>query len=92
VEKPVVRKIMTGNGLNRKFDKTGTFNSTFATKGVKINHIKGTGTYSKARGYFKKFRVILADRNIVERNVSCQKMNFKENGKVEVGNFIYTLK
>ena len=51
-----------------------------------------TGTYSKARGYFRKFRVILADRNIVERNVSCQKMNFKENGKVEVGNFIYTLK
>ena len=52
---------MTGIGLNIKFDKIDTFNSTFATKGVKMIHIKGTGTYTKARGYFRKFTVIFAD-------------------------------
>jgi len=88
----VVGKTLTGNGLNMRFDKNGTFNGTFATKDGKINQVRGTWTYTKSRGYCRKLTIILGNGDIKERGEACQKLNFKENGKVSVGNFTYTLK
>ena len=91
-KKRVVGKALSGNGLSMKFDKNGTFNGTYATKDGKINQVRGTWTYTKTRGYCRKLTIILGNGNIRERGEACQKMNFKGNGKVEVGNRIYTLK
>ena len=91
-KKRVVGKTLSGNGLYMNFDKNGTFNGTYATKGGSINQVRGTWTYTKTRGYCRKLTIILGNGNIRERGEACQKMNFKGNGKVEINNFIYTLK
>ena len=91
-KKRVVGKLMSGNGLNMRFNENGTFNGTWSTKDGKINQVRGTWTYTKSRGYCRKLTVILYNGDIRERGEACQKMNFKANNKVSVGNFTYTLK
>ena len=90
-KKRVAGKSIEGNGLYMKFNKNGTFNGTWTNSG-KINQIRGNWSYTKARGYCRKLTIILGDGKIVERGEECQKVNFKENGKVEMNNRIYTLK
>ena len=90
-KKRIVGKAISGNGLYMKFNKNGTFNGTWTNSG-KINQIRGSWSYTKARGYCRKLTIIMGNGKIIERDEACQKMNFKGNGKVEVENRIYTLK
>jgi len=90
-KKRIVGKALTGNGTYLKLNKNGTITGTNTRNGM-IAQMRGTWKYTKSRGYCRKMTIILPSGKILEEGEACQKMIFKENGKVEMNNRIYTLK